>query len=71
MSSGRRTPDWENPGLPEATAAYMRFMDEVVTESQHCTRVEDVDRLAYLGDIVERGAARARGQRDAAQGAGR
>lgn len=57
---GRRAPNWDEPGLAESLAAYMRFMDEVVTESQHCTRVEDVDRLAYLGDIIERAAARRR-----------
>lgn len=57
---GRRAPDWENPGLPEAWAAYMAFMDEVVTESQHCTRREDPERLAYLGNIIERAAARGR-----------
>lgn len=60
---GRRAPDWENPGLAEAVAAYMCFMDEVVTESQHCTRQEDPDRLAYLGSIIERAAARERAAR--------
>jgi hypothetical protein len=38
----------------------MAFMDEVVTESQYCTRREDPERLAYLGNIIERAAARRR-----------
>lgn len=59
---GRRAPDWENPGLQEATAAYMRLMDEIVPESQYCktTNRGDPDREAYLGDIIERAAARER-----------
>ena len=59
---GRRAPDWDDPGLTEALAAYMRLMDEVVTESQYCkaTNRGDVEREAWLGDIIERAAARER-----------
>ena len=59
---GRRLPDWDNPGLTEALAAYMRLMDEVVTESQYCkaTNRGDIERELYLGDIIERAAARRR-----------
>lgn len=69
LGRGRRAPNWDEPGLAEAWAAYMRYLDEVVTESQYCTRVEDHDRLEYLGDIIERAAARAK--RDTSRGAGR
>lgn len=64
-SRGRRAPDLDDPGLTEALAAYMRLMDEVVTESQYCktTNRGDPDREAYLGDIIERAAARARERR--------
>ncbi|MGP4024377.1 hypothetical protein [Actinomadura sp. 3N407] len=56
----RRALNLDEPGLPEALAAYMALMDEVVTESQHCTRVEDADKIAAYGDIIERAAARRR-----------
>jgi len=48
--------------LQEAIAAYMRLMDEVVPESQYCksTNRGDVEREAWLGDIIERAAARRR-----------
>jgi len=59
---GRRAPNWDEPGLQEAIAAYMRLMDEVVPESQYCksTNRGDVEREAWLGDIIERAAARRR-----------
>lgn len=72
---GRPAPDWENPGLTEALAAYMRLMDTVVPESQYCksTNRGDPDEQAWLGDIIERAAARARAgaQCDTSQAAGR
>ena len=62
---GRRAPDWDNPGLQEATAAYMRLMDTIVPESQYCksTNRGDPDEQAWLGGIIERAAARERAER--------
>lgn len=61
---GRRVPDVDNPGLQAAIAAYQRLMDEIVPESQYWQgKREDVDRVAYLGNIIERAAARARAER--------
>ena len=59
---GRRAPDWDNPGSTEALAAYMRLMDTIVPESQYCRESNrgDPDHEAYLGDIIERAAARKR-----------
>ena len=62
MPRGRWRPNLEEPGLPEALAAYELFLDEVVTESQYGTRQENVDVIAACGDIIERAAARARKQ---------
>lgn len=52
------------PSLGEALAAFNAFLDEVATESQYhlLGKREDPDRLAYLGDIVQRAAARRREQ---------
>jgi hypothetical protein len=55
--------------LAEATAAYQHLMDEVVTESQYCRRVENPERVAYLGNIIERADARQR-ERERAEQAG-
>ncbi|WP_433464355.1 hypothetical protein [Spirillospora sp. CA-128828] len=46
--------------LAKALAAYQHLMDEVVTESQHCTRKEDPEKIRVYGDIIERAAARER-----------
>ena len=52
--------------LAKALAAYQHLMDEVVPESQYFQgRRENVERTAYLGNIVERAAARQR-ERDRA-----
>ncbi|MEV4000982.1 hypothetical protein [Actinomadura sp. NPDC049753] len=64
MASRRNRYDLDRPGLPEALAAYNAFLDEVVTESEHGKRGENVDFIAACGDIIERAAARAR-ERDA------
>lgn len=55
--------------LAKATAAYQHLMAEVVTESQFCRRVEDPERVAYLGNIIERADARQR-EREREQAAG-
>lgn len=47
--------------LDHAIAAYNALMDEIVTESQYYRGVrENPERIAYLGSIVERAAARRR-----------
>lgn len=50
----------EDRELGRALAAYERLMDEVATESQYhlLGKREDVKKVAYLGGIVERAAAR-------------
>ncbi|HEY9371437.1 hypothetical protein [Streptomyces sp.] len=54
-------------GLAMALAAFNLAMDEVVTESQYFQgRREDPERVAYLGDIIERAAARQRERERAA-----
>jgi hypothetical protein len=58
-SRERRAPDLDEPGLPEALAAYELFLNEIVTESQHGTREENGDVIAACGDIIERAARRA------------
>lgn len=63
----RPVPNIDEPGLQEAIAAYQLLMDEVVTESQHCTRVEDSEKIRVYGGIIERAAARAR-ERDRESG---
>ncbi|SNR35009.1 hypothetical protein [Actinomadura mexicana] len=55
----RRRPNLDEPGLPEALAAYELFLDDVVTESEHGTREENGDVVAACGDIIERAARRA------------
>ncbi|MEU4823113.1 hypothetical protein AB0H37_14680 [Actinomadura sp. NPDC023710] len=60
MASRRNRYDLENPGLPEALAAYTAFLDAVVTESGHGQREEDTDTIAACGDIIERAAERAK-----------
>lgn len=72
MASDPRAPLQLDPErrreLAKAVAAYQHLMDEAVTESQHCTRVEDADRVAALGDIIERADARQRAREKAAGG---
>lgn len=47
--------------LAESLAAYNLLMDEIVTESQYYSgKREDPERIAYLGNIVQRAAARRR-----------
>lgn len=60
MATRRNRYDLDRPGLPEALAAFNAFLDEVVTESEHGTREENVDVIAACGDILDRAAARAR-----------
>lgn len=65
-AASRRAPDVDNPGLQESIAAYQRLMDEIVPESQYWQgKRENVDQVVYLGNIVERAAARARERRHA------
>ncbi|MFI0482221.1 hypothetical protein [Actinomadura sp. 9N215] len=58
--SSRRKLNLDEPGLPEALAAYTALMDAVVTESQHLTRTEDDDLIAACSDVIDRAADRAR-----------
>ncbi|TYK50878.1 hypothetical protein [Actinomadura decatromicini] len=47
--------------LAEALAAYNLLMDEIVPESQYYRgKRENPERVAYLGNIIERAAARRR-----------
>lgn len=59
----RRRYDLENPGLPEALAAFTAFLDAVVTESEHGRREEDSDLIADCSDVIERAANRAERRR--------
>ncbi|WP_433478133.1 hypothetical protein ACQPZP_14530 [Spirillospora sp. CA-142024] len=58
----RRAANLAEPGLAEALAAFNAMLDEVVPESQLCTRVADEDKIAAFGDIIERAAERAKRQ---------
>ncbi|WP_141579643.1 hypothetical protein [Actinomadura sp. WMMA1423] len=62
MASNADPGRWHRLGM--ALAAYNLLMNEVVVpESQYWQgQREDVDRTAYLGDIVQRAAAREREQ---------
>lgn len=56
--------------LAAACGAYQRLMDEVATETQvGGGKVEDVETIEALGDIIQRSAARARARERAAEAA--
>jgi hypothetical protein len=65
VATRRNRYDLENPGLPEALAAFAALMDEAVTESEHGRREEDSDRIAACGDVLDRAADRAKRERSA------
>ncbi|GGV34312.1 hypothetical protein GCM10010182_67810 [Actinomadura cremea] len=52
--------------LMEATAAYDLWLDEIDTVARQGIRREDPERAAYLGNIVQRAAARRRERPDEA-----
>lgn len=55
--------DLENPGLPEALAAFTALLDAAVTESQYGRREEDGDLIADCSDVLDRAAERAKRER--------
>ncbi|MUN38248.1 hypothetical protein [Actinomadura litoris] len=59
--------------LHDALAACRQFLGEVATETQYYFqgKRENPDKMAYLGNIIERHAAREREVRRKAEGAGR
>ncbi|GAA2295183.1 hypothetical protein GCM10010402_62180 [Actinomadura luteofluorescens] len=71
MTSRRNRYDLENPGLPEALAAFTALLDAAVTESEYGRREEDGDRIAECSDVLDRAADRAERERAAADESGR